>query len=123
AVTVVAVGDVNGDARPDVAVLVYPPSRASGQVALYFGGASGTSPHAGRVVPEREPRNTPAAVAAGDLDGDRAPELIVGEADARGGRGAISVFRGGAAGPATVATVTLDGPKPDSHFGAALAAC
>ncbi|MFG0316690.1 MAG: FG-GAP repeat domain-containing protein [Planctomycetota bacterium JB042] len=75
----VAVGDVDGDGRPDAAVL----TERTRVVALFLGGPdglrlAGTHPAGGR----------PRDVAVGDLDGDgRAEVLVTDEA-----RGALTVF-------------------------------
>ncbi|HEX5271499.1 MAG TPA: FG-GAP-like repeat-containing protein, partial [Gemmataceae bacterium] len=120
---VTALGDLNADGRPDLAVFSGEPAEPGGRLAVYFGAAGGPSPSPGWVMPPLKTKETPAAVVAADLDGDGAPELIVGVPQVRKGRGRVLIYRGGPTGPSTTPAWTLDGPKSEASFGAALAFC
>jgi hypothetical protein len=122
---VVAVGDVNGDGRPDFAAGA--PSeaaagRGAGDVLLYYGGSQGPAPD--RIVHgTRANQDFGYAVAGGDLDGDGIAELIVGAPiDDAAGRptGRVLVYKGTKQGPAA-APLELATVVPDAQFGYSVA--
>jgi hypothetical protein len=75
----VAVGDFDGDGKPDLAALAAGPRTAF--VSLLSGTGTGTfRPAVNRPVPAAAPSNavvTPAGLAAADFNGDRVPDLAV----------------------------------------------
>jgi enediyne biosynthesis protein E4 len=61
-----AVADFNGDAHPDLLA-----TRASGDVAVYWGDGKGRFPEAPRLTPRiQSPLQGPSSIAVGDIDGD-----------------------------------------------------
>ncbi|MGE0791609.1 MAG: VCBS repeat-containing protein [Sandaracinaceae bacterium] len=136
-----AVGDLDGDGVPDVAVGSSPEPSRLAAVRVYDGaarGAPGTCDgswtHAVEVSCPNDERVScdasefGAAVAIGDLTGDGRAELIVAapaaEVDGVAGAGALFVFQGAAAlTDLTDRTATLShpAPEPNASLGRALA--
>lgn len=91
-----AVGDVNGDAIPDVAVASGPGRQTT--LRVYFGRPSQEGkPRYEEVDIELHPFETAtngASVALGDLNGDHQDELLVGEGS--GGSSRVVIYDGGA---------------------------
>lgn len=84
----VAMGDLNGDAKPDLAVV----NNSSTTVSLFFGDGTGTfSPKIDVTV-----NQMPSAVAIGDINEDGKADLVV--ANQVGGNAGISVLLGDGAG-------------------------
>jgi hypothetical protein len=77
-----AIGDLNGDGAPDLAVANY----ASDTVSVLLGNGDGS--YAAKV--DYLTGNDPASVAIGDLNGDDAPDLVV----ANGPSSTVSVLLG-----------------------------
>ncbi|MBI5070145.1 MAG: VCBS repeat-containing protein [Deltaproteobacteria bacterium] len=80
--TTVAVGDLNGDGRPDLAVVYHTASR----VGVFLGQVAGTFAAASELTTGARPWK----VAMGDFNGDARPDLVT----ANGEAGSVSVFLG-----------------------------
>jgi hypothetical protein len=103
-----AVGDFNGDGRPDVAVGVAAPPGGSGPTGVYvlFGQANGTLTAPVRI----DGSLYPTGLAAGDLNGDGRTDLVVADqgvasyvGSAQQVNGALHVYLGNADGTFTAA--------------------
>jgi hypothetical protein len=117
----VAVGDFNGDGKPDVAVVNG--SKADGAVSVLLGNGDGTfTPFANYFISGTLP--TPVFIAIGDFNGDGKPDLVA--ADLNGGMVSVLLGNGdgtfqapvnysdGGLGTASVAVADLNGDgKPD----------
>jgi hypothetical protein len=115
----VAIGDLDGDRRPDLAVANSAQSDATGSVSVLLGNGDGTF----EARTDLSVGNHPWAVAIGDLDSDRRPDLVV----ANQGSNTLSVLLGNGDGsfdpgadisagvdPLSVAIADLDGDgRPD----------
>jgi hypothetical protein len=105
----VAVGDLNGDGRPDLAVT----SRIPGEVSVLL---NRTAP--GATTPDFAPKQTfatgflPYAVALGDFNGDGRPDLAVANQDS----GSVSVLLNQTAPGATVPSFTLQQTFPTGRY-------
>jgi hypothetical protein len=117
----VAVGDFNGDGKPDMAVVNG--SKADGAVSVLLGNGDGTfTPFANYFISGTLP--TPVFIAIGDFNGDGKPDLVA--ADLNGGMVSVLLGNGdgtfqapvnysdGGTGTASVAVADLNGDgKPD----------
>src|SRR5262245_35325796 len=111
----VAAGDVNSDGYADLAITVIDEANGGGGVNILYGSAAGLTAGGGNTgVPQNQlwTQNSPGvlgvaesgdsfgwAVATGDFNGDGYADLAIGvPALARGGRGAVNILYGSAAG-------------------------
>lgn len=111
-----AVGDFNGDGNPDLAVVNHVPFSGSGGVTILLGNGDGSFRppldfSAGTSSPSR-------AVAAGDLDGDGLPDLVVTNL---GPSNSISVLLGNGDGTFQPAMVFDLGVSPKPPWSVAVA--
>lgn len=105
-------GDLNADGYADVAVGSYVSSTSVGYVRVFLGGPSGlgATPAVTLVSPEQPGGGFEQGAFAGDLDGDGYGDLVVGAEHIRTSTGAVYVYFGRAAGPASTPSAVLYGP-------------
>jgi hypothetical protein len=114
----VAIADLGGDTRPDIAVGA--PSAQSGSVQIFINAANSISTTAAATVSRgTNGARFGASIAATDTDADGRVDLVVG-APLAGGSGAVHVFRGTASGIATTPYATRTGGA-NSQLGASVA--
>ena len=74
--SVIGVGDVNGDGRPDLIVVSVPPLSFDGTLEVYLANSNGTfTAVASRALPNSGATYT---IAVGDIDGDGHADLVLG---------------------------------------------
>ncbi|MDB4928362.1 MAG: type sorting protein [Myxococcaceae bacterium] len=125
--SVAGVGDVDGDGYADIAIGASEASPGGhtgvGSVGLYRGSPTGTVAAPSPLLEggARGERFGYSVSSAGDVDGDGYSDVVVGAVFGDPGSiehaGLVRVFRGGAAGLATVAAQTLAGPSVSAQFG------
>ena len=104
----VAIGDMDGDGKPDLAVL----NTSSNTASIFKNtGSGGTVSFAAKV--DYPTGNTPYNVAIGDIDGDGKPDLTV----TNSGSGTISIFKNTSTGSAISFAAKLDYPTGSTPFG------
>ena len=129
AATVAAIGDLNGDGKPDLAVGLYSPTAAGngsqgktylqGKVDIYLGGSTKTTPSM-TIVGQNAYDSFGAGLAITDLNKDGFDDLVV-TAPMYGGVGKVYVYKGSARFSTTpVLTVTGSDPS-DSLAGCSIA--
>jgi hypothetical protein len=124
-VSVASVGDADGNGRPELVVGATGVNSGEGRAYVYavtsagvpatptvtLNGATGADTFFGRSV-----------AAAGDVNGDGRPDLLVGAPDAVGGDGRVFLYLSTASGIPPTTTVTRDGPSGSGgSFGYAIA--
>jgi hypothetical protein len=102
----VAVGDFNGDGKPDLAVA----NSSSNNVGVLLGNGDGTFQAAVHYAVGSGPRS----VAVGDFNGDGKPDLAVANSDFISGIGSISVLLGNGDGTFQAAVNYAAGSRPAS---------
>jgi hypothetical protein len=102
----VAVGDFNGDGKPDLAVA----NSSSNNVGVLLGNGDGTFQAAVHYAVGSGPRS----VAVGDFNGDGKPDLAVANSDFISGIGSISVLLGNGDGTFQAAVNYASGSGPNS---------
>lgn len=115
------VGDVDRDGWADLAVGA-PHGTAAGQVFVYRGGPSGldsSSPYALSTI-ESATRFGQSIGSHGDIDGDGAPDIVIGDPLHDNGAGRVWVHRGVTGGPEVMRWRALDGTTAGERFGQAL---
>lgn len=121
AATWIGAPDVDGDGREDVVIGAPGANDGAGQVYVYSGM---------RLDSPRWILEPPVAAGTGfgtlvrnlgDLDGDGFPEIGVASVGVPTTRGAITVFRGGLAGPSPSARLTINGERADERLGTTFA--
>jgi hypothetical protein len=118
--------DVNGDGHDDV--LVGAPVDAEGQNlagAVYvFAGGPGVDfdeQSDGKIVSLQDSEQMGMSVASGDFNGDGFADVVAGAPLYLNERGRFHVYAGSAQAPGAFASpVTVDGPGPETSFGATL---
>lgn len=117
-------GDINGDGYGDIAVGL-PPRAGIGLVLVYLGSAAGLDmTPAARLSDTQTDSLFGGALAAGDIDGDGRPELIVSAAWDIAGPGSTYLFRSSAPGSMFDQRISLSNAgltTPAGRFGIAVA--
>jgi gliding motility-associated-like protein len=110
----VAIGDLDGDGKPDLAVANSSSSSVSVYRNISASGTVSTSSFASKV--DYATGNSPYSVAIGDLDGDGKPDLAVANAL----RNTVSVLRNTSASGTISFTAKVDFATGDSPFSVAI---
>lgn len=101
-----AVGDFNGDGKPDVAVANY----TANSMSVLLGNSNGTLTAVASPVSGTPNFNRPIAIVAGDFDGDGKLDLAVANATSNN----VTVLLGNGNGTFAVKSVTTTGAGPSS---------
>ena len=122
-------GDVNNDGFDDILVgapmFDRPGHVDAGAVFVFYGSATvpPSSPSVTLFNDVTGARFGASAAAAGDVNGDFVPDIVVGApafANGQANEGAVYVFHGSNGALATVASFTLEGNEVDARLGAAV---
>ncbi len=125
--TVTSAGDVNGDGYADVLASAPTAAGGAGRAFLFFGGPTGL---AAAPMATLKGADTPgeshgiAVVSAGDVNGDRFGDVLVGAHDptmAGGPAGQVRLYLGSAMGLSEAITLSAPGAPPGDGFGLGLA--
>jgi hypothetical protein len=118
--TVAVAGDTNKDGYADV--IIGAPNRAGGKAYVYLGKTGGlaTTPvwKSPALVSTANHYVGASVASAGDVNKDGYADIVVGDTGTAGG---VSVYKGGAGGPAATASWTKAGQVSTDFFGAAVA--
>ena len=107
-IATIAIGDFNGDGRPDVAVLVPPDGDvAPSKVYILFGNGDGTLQ--APIATTLEPHAAVAAVA--DVNGDKKADLVVNLSDASGNGTGVEVLLGNGDGTFQTSKTVVTDPE------------
>jgi hypothetical protein len=104
----VAIGDLNGDGRPDLAVT----NLFDGTVTLFLKNATGAS-YTTQTL-NVGPGSGPTAVAIGDLNGDGRPDLAVADGENGAGTNSVTLLLKNATGANYTASTLAAGTEPSS---------
>jgi FG-GAP repeat len=114
-------GDLDRDGYADLAIAA-PDAPDGGVIYVYRGGLAGLDVQAPVVIanPMRSGPFAEALGGHGDIDGDGAPDLLVGASAYDRNRGRVWIYRGGPGGPDRAPWRFLDGVAEGDRFGHAL---
>jgi hypothetical protein len=122
---VMTAGDVNGDGYDDLVVGAWGYNNNTGRAYLFPGSSAGLAETPVFTATGQHPGDSfgLAVAAAGDVDGDRYDDLVIGAAGYPGGSnyGVAYLYRGSAAGLAAAPAWSASGESAGSYFGAAVA--
>ncbi len=129
-VSVASAGDVNGDGYADILAGAHFAAGGFGQAQLWYGGPGGPASFAPNVTITGFSAGSQfgaSVAAAGDVDGDGYPDVIVGAplgvdpTTPRSGEGRAYIFRGGSGGLSTTPLWSRSGGQIDAHLGTSVA--